>query len=732
MVVEKRTFGRERRARHIALLAAMSILFAASGPVRAAPGQPPPIHVTTEHGATALFGQVATPAPVLLGAAFLDARDIVVVGDAGLQPYPAAHGCTLLFGHYCAAGGFVLASHNAGRTWRRAYEGGAELDTLIPFSHGGAVAWGPDALVMTSNGGASWSRLGLPPGATSFAELFFASATDGWALVSAPSTDPLFGNEALFATSDGGRRWVEIDRDPTYPYHAPGALTLNLDMVTIAYFGHGHGAVGQKVTVDGGRHWQRDAHVMVPTGMHDATQVAPGRWVGLQYVPIGPPPYSSDTPNATYLMGSTDGGQAWKRMVRVPATVTGLSSAPDGSLWAVAETVDEADAVVGMDPWQCPSLVGTCGRTVWVSLGGGRRWQAVPGTPAAVAAVVAVAPADAGRAVVVTLGRNGTYAIDVLQRSAQRWTWSTTYHAGGAQEGAVGPTLSAHFWTTRAGWGEGTPTDPRAILFTADGGRKWHVTGQAPMRTNIAFTDPRHGYGYSWFGAGALVATRDGGRSWYRWKPAGAVPTVGPMPQPAALWSPKAVGLYGLDASDRNVLAWTVNSGRSWLSRTFPAQVPAGDPAVFALPDVGWAVGKDPSWHLPPGTPATPFGGPFPPQVLFKTVPGGTRWVEVARLGAGRGWNGGALLAATGTADVWLVEDSSALRVGRLRGPVLLHSMDGGGRWAAYALPAAIVGGTTGIDGLSAVNSHTAWLQTSSGLWRTRDGGAVWVRVARA
>ena len=80
--------------------------------------------------------------------------------------------------------------------------------------------WGPDALIMTTNGGASWRRLGLPHGATFFAAMFFASAPDGWALVSAPSTNPLFGNEALFATSDGGRRWVEIDRDLTYPYRA--------------------------------------------------------------------------------------------------------------------------------------------------------------------------------------------------------------------------------------------------------------------------------------------------------------------------------------------------------------------------------------------------------------------------------------------------------------------------------------------------------------------------------
>lgn len=176
--------------------------------------------------------------------------------------------------------------------------------------------------------------------------------------------------------------------------------------------------------------------------------------------------------------------------------------------------------------------------------------------------------------------------------------------------------------------------------------------------------------------------------------------------------------------------AWTSDNGCTWT--VWRLATKASETAVPTGPSVGWAVGDDQAWQPPPGTVFTPFAhGPYAPQVLLRTVDGGTGWRMAERPGSGPGWSA-PLLAASSRHDRWLLEGSAALRMGVLRGPILFQSTDWCRTGRAFALPPAFTGGPRVTARPSALNASTAWLPTGTGLWRTTDGGASWLRVARA
>jgi photosystem II stability/assembly factor-like uncharacterized protein len=345
----------------------------ASPPVGQGPAavvEAPPAVVPAPTG-TARLRDALRPAPVLLDAAWPSPSAAYAVGDADFGS-EAAGDCSSSGGVLCPQGGFILASAAGGRSWRKAYQGSAALLGIQAWPSGGAVAWGPEALVGSTDGGRTWRPLSVPgPGWIVAAS--FASASDGWVTVQDGSVPPNFGKDAVFATADGGRTWREIARTNAYPRQEPGALVLGALGVSGAYIGDGEGWLDADpaiVTRDDGVTWTKLPQAdQPPSGVADVA-VDLSRGFRLDYAS------APGAPIATDVQQTVDGGATWATLAEVGEALSGLRRAGDGSLWAVAIPTDEVDRRVGTPRWACGPSAPACGPAVWVGTGGGRAWAA--------------------------------------------------------------------------------------------------------------------------------------------------------------------------------------------------------------------------------------------------------------------------------------------------------------------------------------------------------------------
>jgi photosystem II stability/assembly factor-like uncharacterized protein len=145
-----------------------------------------------------------------------------------------------------AAGGFLLATDNGGRTWHRAYPSAALRPALdIAFvsptvGFGLGVVGDSRTVLRTDDGGASWHSIGrlavdpVPPDRDPI--LSFVDADHGWVAVVG----------GVLATEDGGRSWQRVPNAP------PGG---------VAFADVGHGCAGTfdtpaASTTDGGATWE--------------------------------------------------------------------------------------------------------------------------------------------------------------------------------------------------------------------------------------------------------------------------------------------------------------------------------------------------------------------------------------------------------------------------------------------------------------------------------------------
>lgn len=656
-----------------------------------------PIRPTSRGVARVVAG--GRPAPVLLAAAWPGPAAAFAVGDAGFGPQPAG-ACPEPIGVACPDNGFVLVSRDGGRSWQPGYRGSAPLLHVEAWPAGGAVAWGPTALVLTADGGRSWRRL-APPGPGVITAVSFASARDGWVTVQDGCAQPNFCRDGVYATTDGGRRWRQIARTAGSPVAGPGALVVHTFGVSGAYVGAGQGWLDAggvlEATRNNGRTWAQIPGAGLP-------QVVAGRGRGFQTT------YASGGADAvvTDVQATDDGGATWTTLARIGEAVAGLRRAADGSLWAVAVPTTEVNGRVGVPTWACAASVVSCGPAVWVGTHGGRHWEQRP-TPGR--NLSAVAPLDAQSALAVDIQPDGTYRL--VRTTDGGTSWATVY----VPEGPLppGPTRVVGFWSPRGGWGIGLPGHPRAVLSTSDGGRTWHRTGALPATPyDAGFADARRGWatrdGQAW------LETIDGGRTWQP-------PAHGPAGSLAGLtlsrFGSAGIGALVMGTGASLFAERSTNGGRTWL----PMAVPANTEAVaFA--------GANTAWALQPRL----AGAPRPPNAQHPQVPGHRL---LATRNGGRSWSAVATLApaayapllATGArGSVWLVEDAATPRGAGAW--TLLHTTDAGARWRAYTLPPPLADPLFGGDRLAAVGRDRAWLLTRSGLWGTVDGGGHWVRLA--
>jgi trimeric autotransporter adhesin len=152
-------------------------------------------------------------------------------------------------------------------------------------------------------------------------------------------------------------------------------------------------------------------------------------------------------------------------------------------------------------------LLGGCAAT-----SSGQQAQAGKSASAASSSAASSSAASAKAAVTQTDPRAGASSDSPAPRSAAGATSTAGCQAAGASAGAVGspgPALSAVQFTDAAhGWVAGAGR----ILATSDGGRSWNTqySGSADL-DQVDFTDAAHGWAV---GQGALLRTADGGASW--------------------------------------------------------------------------------------------------------------------------------------------------------------------------------------------------------------------------
>ena len=302
----------------------------------------------------------------------------------------------------------VLATSDGGRRWHQLDDTGAAFDA-INFSdslHGWAIVsirqlgGGPDEIVRTSDGGATWRGTSELPGGAGIAlatasdpnaETIFASSPDDATVVVPQSPSAPLGlcgvtgstTAELVSTSDGGRTWRVRVLAP------PGG-----GLVAAAFAGHGRlwaltgsGFPGCSLSLqtsrDDGVHWTmlgtvptvgRKAPGTPAYGVDPVTAKAGVLWLSRQGVAAGQP---EGLVAATGLLATSDGGQTWteyplpKGVIEGDLSEQGWVGLGPTALWFLP-TEPEVGWMVTTS-----SFYESSGVNLWHTIDGGRHWTAL-------------------------------------------------------------------------------------------------------------------------------------------------------------------------------------------------------------------------------------------------------------------------------------------------------------------------------------------------------------------
>lgn len=223
-----------------------------------------------------------------------------------------------------------------------------------------------------------------------------------------------------------------------------------------------------------------------------------------------------------------------------------------------------------------------------------------------------------------------------------------------------------------------------------------------PALTSLAFADGTHG----WLGgAGVILATADGGRTWHKaWSGAGTVLELATLDRTHA-WAVARVAADGTLSAPE--LLRTTDGGVRWTATKLAHGLAALD---FVSPSVGWAIEG--------GSTGSSFFGGGPQGRLVRTTDGGRTWTDA---GAG-------IVTATCFVD--------ARQGWASGGSTIRRTLDGGRTWrsvakrpnAAFAFDSALTckGGTLWLfqDIEGGAGGHVNYAG-----WRSTDGGRNWHQV---
>lgn len=242
-----------------------------------------------------------------------------------------------------AASGGIWKSSDGGATWNEVFDGAGSpsigalaLDPADPQvlyagtgeanPGGGSVAYGGDGVWKTTDGGATWSSLGLA-GTRSIGEIALAPTHPGRVFVAA--TGSLYSkgpDRGLYRSNDGGANWtkvlylsdstgcVDVAVDPANGNRVFAAMWERMRRPDIRRYGGPTSGLWR--SLDGGDTWSQ-----LTSGL-PLSSTRPGR-IGLAIAPSNPSVvyaiYADSTGAFAGFYRSTDGGSTWVRR-------------PDGSL----------------------------------------------------------------------------------------------------------------------------------------------------------------------------------------------------------------------------------------------------------------------------------------------------------------------------------------------------------------------------------------------------------------
>lgn len=253
-----------------------------------------------------------------------------------------------------AAGGFLLATDDGGRTWRRAYPSTAlwpafDIAFVSPTVGFGLGVVGDGRVVLrTRDGGSTWGSIGRLPADPISADrdpiLSFVDADHGWVAIVG----------GLLTTRDGGHTWLRVPNAP------PGG---------VAFADALHGCAGSfdssAITTDGGATW-------VPTGatrglVDCAASLVDPAWATAAQ--------GFDPGNLLSLGAINDSSHAWA-MGLLGAMTLGLAATTDGgATWTAYRWPSPPDGTGGLAPDGLVRLSFVSPTTGWVFTLSGRLFE---------------------------------------------------------------------------------------------------------------------------------------------------------------------------------------------------------------------------------------------------------------------------------------------------------------------------------------------------------------------
>ena len=553
----------------------------------------------------------------------------------------------------------ILATTDGGASWQLQDSGVGRVLAGVSFadaSHGWVVGWG-GVILATTDGGTTWATQATPGGGMPNLDgVTFVNDQDGWAVSDAGG----------IATTDGGTTWTQQNS-----YYLSGVAGVDADHVwTVGQ----HSIYG---STDGGATWAEQAFFGADTLKAVAFSDSFHGWA------VG----ESNT-DAGVVLATTDGGATW-----VPETLPAI-----GPLSAVTFFDAEHGAAAGQDG------------TVLATTDGGQSWA----TTSVASDVAGLAHCDSADA--WTVGYGGL--VEATTDGGATWR-PLTRTTVGTYDGVA-------FADDDNGWAVGQ----NGVFGTTDGGATWmprplppalsEPTGDASASewlTAVACPDVSHAWavgdqgtilrydGFSWQGQGSgvsvdllgvcaagdlhawavgldgtIVATTDGGSKW--------------APQRShSTRDLRAVAfadrLHGWAVGGQGAILGTTNGGLTW-----KAQVCPSDYAACTLAGVAWT---DPSHACIVATGDGPY--PWDSGVVLRTNNGGATW----RLAA----TGLRSLSGVAFADArhgWATTDSGAVDAG------VYATNDGGATWHLED-----VGTTDGLNAAACGDASHVWVVGSRG-----------------
>jgi photosystem II stability/assembly factor-like uncharacterized protein len=341
-------------------------------------------------------------------------------------------------------------------------------DTVWAWTQDEIGPAGAQGIELTTDGGARWSDV-TPPGlAVQGAEhwingLFALNTNDAWVTYGGLGAG---APQSIFATTDGGRKWRVIGREP------PGC---ELDFVAVSdgWCAEIGGALGSETvtlygTTDGARSWQVVSRTSLDSRSPGGLPFGGDKNIEFTTADVGWAPFAAPVGVAP-LFETENGGRSWiERNVAPPPRDVGPPPRDGyGGIFAGQPIINGRFGAVG---YRIDERVGT--RTiVYLTTNAGRDWRPVvppgPGKPWLVDALT-------GRSWRLVYGNR----ILVTDDSGRTWHTVRADHTFPALSYSFGsPTPPVVlFASDNAGWivQQEPQTSTNTLWRTVDGGRQWH------------------------------------------------------------------------------------------------------------------------------------------------------------------------------------------------------------------------------------------------------------------